>query len=166
MMVISNEDSFPILIENIETPTINDYFWVLQLAIEDDIDFTLQELIMFEEQLTRTLEFTVNGFLVEAPTHWNILVYSEETGQVDVAEISELTRKRFTALVYMHESGKIVPGHIVVKDYHQLAHIKTPALNKHTMLCHHAGPDGWVCLSPTDNYNKYLKNVVIGDIMV
>jgi len=164
-MVISDEKSFPILIDNIETPTLTNYFWVLQLALHGEIDFTLQELVMFEEQATPTLEFLIDGYIVEAPTNWNILVYSEETAQVDVAEISDLTRSRFTALVYIHKTGKIIPGPVQVVDYHQEAHISSPALNKHTMLCHHVGPDGWVCIAPTDNYNKYLRNTLVGDLM-
>ncbi len=165
-MVISDENSFPIFIDNIETPTNIKHFWVLQLDLEGESDFTLQELVMFAEQTTPTLEFLIDGFLVEAPTNWNILVFSEETGQIDVAEISDLTRSTFTALVYKHATGKVVPGHVQVIDYHWEAHIKSPALNKHTMLCHHVGPDGWVCLAPTDNYNKYLKDSLIGDLML
>jgi hypothetical protein len=164
-MVISDENSYPILLDSIDTPTITKYFWVLQLAIGGEMDYTLQELVMFEEQTTPTLEFLIGGYLVEAPTNWNILVYSEETAQLDVAEISDLTRSSFTAAVYLHRSGKVVPGAIRVIDYHREAHIRNPSLNKHTMLCHHVGPEGWICLAPTDNYNKYLKNSVIGDLM-
>jgi len=164
-MVISDENSFPILIENIETPTLTNYFWVLQLSLQGEIDFTLQGLEMLEEQSTPTLEFLIGGYLVEAPTNWNILVYSEETAQLDVAEISDLTRSRFTAVVYLHKTGKVVPGPVKVIDYHREAHIRCPTLNKHTMLCHHVGPSGWVCLAPTDNYNKYLKDTLVGDLM-
>lgn len=164
-MVISDENSFPILIESIDTPTLTEYFWVLQLALKGEMDFTLQPLKMFEEQITPTLEFMIGPYLIEAPTNWNILVYSEETAQLDVAEISDLARSKFTAVVYMHKSGKIEPGPISVVDYHHEAHIRNPTLNKHTMLCHHVGPDGWVCLAPTDNYNKYLKDALVGDLM-
>lgn len=164
-MVISDENSFPIWIESIDTPTLTEYFWVLQLSLDGIIDFTLQPLKMFEEQTTRTLEFLINGYLIEAPTNWNILVYSEETAQLDVAEISDLTRSKFTAIVYNHKSGKITPGPVTVIDYHSEAHIRNPALNKHTMLCHHVGPDAWVMLAPTDNYNKYLKGALVGDLM-
>lgn len=164
-MVISDENSFPIYIESIDTATLTDYFWVLQLALRDEIDFTLQELRMFEEHTTPTLEFLIDGYKIEAPTDWNILVYSEDTAQIDVAEISDLTRTSFTALIYCHKTGKIIPGPIRVTDYHREAHIRFPALNKHTMLCHHVGPDGWISLAPTDNYNKYLKNILVGDLM-
>lgn len=164
-MVISDENSFPILIESIDTPTLTEYFWVLQLSMDGIMDFTLQPLKMFEEQTTRTLEFLINGYLVEAPTNWNILVYSEETAQLDVAEISDLTRAKFTAVVYSHKTGKITAGPITVVDYHAEARIRNPTLNKHTMLCHHVGPDAWVCLAPTDNYNKYLKDKLVGDLM-
>ena len=169
-MVISDENSFPILIDSIDTGTTTNYFWVLQLSLQDEMDFTLQPLEMFEEQTTASLEFqvSVNGeeeYLVEAPANWNILVYSEETGQLDVAEISDLTRSKFTAVVYIHEKSKIVPGNIRVIDYHSESYIRNPSLNKHTMLCHHVGPKGWVCLAPTDNYNKYLKDCLMGDLI-
>lgn len=161
-MVISDENSFPTIIESIDTPTICSHFWVLELA---EMDFTLNKLKMFEEQTTPTLRFLINGYFVEAPADWNILVFSEETAQLDVAEISDLTRSRFTAMLYEHRTGKIVPGPVQVVDYHREAQIINPTLNKHTMLCHHVGPEWWCCLAPTDNYNKYLKNAVVGDLL-
>lgn len=161
-MVISDETSSPILIDSVDTPTLNDYFWVLELS---ELDFMLNKLTMFEEHTTSSLEFTIEGYLIEAPANWNILVYSEETAQLDVAEISDLTRSKFTAVMYHHRVGKITPAPIKVIDYHIEAQIKFPSLNKHTMLCHHAGPDAWVCLAPTDNYNKYLKSALVGDLM-
>lgn len=164
-MIISDEHSYPILLDSIDTPTLTEYFWVLQLNFNGDMDFTLQKLEIFEEQTTPTLEFLIDGYLIEAPTNWNLLVYSEETAQLDVAEISDLTRSKFTAVVYLHKTGKIVPGPVSVIDYHHEAHIRNPVLNKHTMLCHHVGPDGWICLAPTDNYNKYLKDTLVGDLM-
>lgn len=165
-MVISDENSYPILIDSIDMGTLTEYFWVLQLSMDGEMDFTLQKLKMFEEQTTPTLEFLIGGYLVEAPTNWNILVYSEETGQLDVAEISDLTRSKFTAVVYLHKTGKVLPGPVSVIDYHREARVRNPSLNKHTMLCHHVGPEGWICIAPTDNYNKYLKDAVVGDLMV
>ena len=166
-MIISDENSFPILIDNIDVPTLTKHFWALQLALDsDDMDFMLQPLKMFEEQTTPVLVFQINGYKIEAPTNWNLLVYSEETGQLDVAEISDLTRSKFTAVVYKHKTGKVEPGPVYVNDYHREAHIRNPSLNKHTMLCHHVGPDAWICLAPTDNYNKYLKNTLVGDLML
>jgi hypothetical protein len=164
-MVISDENSYPILIDGIDTATLTDYFWVLQLQLDNEMDFMLQKLEMFEEQTTPTLEFLIGDYLIEAPTNWNILVYSEETAQLDIVEVSDLARSKFTAVVYLHNKGKVVPGPVTVVDYHREAHVRNPSLNKHTMLCHHVGPDAWVCLAPTDNYNKYLKNSLVGDLL-
>lgn len=161
-MIISDETSYPVLIDSVDTPTLNEYFWVLELSY---LDFMLNRLKMFEEHTTPTLEILVDDYWMEIPTNWNILVYSEETAQLDVAEISDLTRARFTAVLYKHKTGKIVPAPVKVIDYHHEAQVKFPSLNKHTMLCHHAGPDSWVCVAPTDNYNKYLKNKLVGDLM-
>lgn len=161
-MVISDENCTPIYIDNIDTPTITDYFWVLELGM---LDFTLNELKMFEELTTPALALLINDYFIEVPANWNILIFSEETGQLDVAEMSDLTKGEFTSLVYLHQKDKIVPGPVKVVDYFRQAQILTPALNKHTMLCHHIGPDGWVCIAPTDNYNRYLKDASLGNLL-
>jgi hypothetical protein len=164
-MVISDENSFPIVIDNIETPTLVNYFWVLQLDLGGQIDFTLNKLVMFEEQITPSLWLSIDGFRIQVPANWNILVYSEDTAQIDVIETSELSRSTFTALTYFHKTGKIAPYPIQVVEYNRESIIRGPSLNKHTMLCHPLGPDAWVCIAPTDNYTKYLRNILIGDLM-
>jgi hypothetical protein len=169
-MVISDENSFPILIDNISTPLKMDYFWVLDL---DQRDFVLSKIEVLEEHVTPTLLLDILGYRFEVPAHWNILVYSEETSQLDIAEISEVSRGHFTAFVFNHKqnvnkskaSAKDDPGYIKVLQYQQRGVIRTPSLNKYQMLCHHLGPDFWVCISPIDNYNKYLKDATIGDIL-
>ena len=40
-----------------------------------------------------------------------------------------------------------------------------PSLGKHQMLCHPISPTEWINVSPSDTYNKHLKNSVIGDIV-
>jgi len=161
-MVISDENSYPILIDNISVPIKTEYFWTLDL---EQRDFVLSKLEVLEEHVTPILVIEIFGYAVEIPAHWNILVYSKETSQLDIAELSEITRGNFTAFVFDHQKNINVPGYIRVVDYKARGAIQTPSLNKFQMLCHHLGPKYWICISPIDNYNKYLKGAAIGDIL-
>jgi hypothetical protein len=161
-VVISDENCFPILIDNISTPLKMDYFWTLNLEARD---FMLSEIEVLEEHITPVLVLKILDYAVEVPANWNILVYSKETSQLDIAEISEISRGNFTAFVFDHVKNVNVPGYIRVIDYKPRGVIQTPSLNKYEMLCHHLGPKHWICISPIDNYNKYLKDATIGDIL-
>lgn len=161
-MLIADDRLFPILIDNIEIPYKTDVFWGLNL---EQRDFMLSKLTMFVELTTPILVMNIFGYSIEAPANWNLLIYSEETSQLDLLEISELSRGEFTAVVFNHVKNKIIPGPVSVIDYKEYGKIQTVALNKDVMLCHPLGPELWVCLAPADNYNKYLKDAVIGDII-
>ena len=154
--------SYPIVIENITTPLDMDYFWVFDLERRD---FVLTKLEVLEEHTTPLLVMNIFGYSFNIPADWHILVYSEETSQIDIAEASEVCRGNFTAFVLNNKNDRHLAGHIKVLEYIPRGVIHTPALNKTQMLCHHIGPDMWVCISPTDNYNKYLKDATIGDIL-
>lgn len=161
-MVISDENCFPILIDNIEVPTKTEFFWTLNI---EEKDFMLSPLTMFEELTTPILVMRILDFVVEVPADWNLLIFSEETSQLDILEISEISRGHFTAMVFNHKKNCITPGTISVIDYKPYDKIQTVSLHKSSMLCHPLGEDKWVCLAPSDNYNKYLKNAVIGDLI-
>jgi hypothetical protein len=105
------------------------------------------------------------GYSIEVPTNWNLLCYSEETSQLDILEISEISRGIFTIMVFDHKKNRIVPGQPTFLDYKDNQKFQTVSLNKNVMICHALGPDYWLCIAPSDNYNKYLKNAVIGDLI-
>lgn len=161
-MVIADSHSYPILIDSIDTPLSTDHFWVLNL---NERDFMLTELVMLEEISTPVIAFKIGGYVVEAPADWNILIYSPETSQVDVIEISELTRGGFSAFLFDHKHSKVTKNIVTVVDYNTYSTIHTPTMNKNMMLCHTVGPNHWICISPTDNYNKLLKDCAVGDIL-
>jgi hypothetical protein len=161
-MIISDDNSYPIIVDSVETPLSTEWFWVLDLV---ERDFMLTQLVMNEELHTPTFELSINGFVIEVPTNWNLLLYSEETSQLDIAEVSELTRGNFTALGFDHKRNRPVPCDVRVINYNPVAKVHTPSLHKTHMLCHALGPDVWLCVSPSDNYNKYLKNAMVGDIL-
>lgn len=161
-MVIADEYGYPVLIDSIDTPVTTEYFWVLDLPARD---FMLNKLLMLEEISTPVIAFKVNGYLVEAPADWNLLVYSPDTSQLDLVQVSELTKGGYSAFLYDHKYCKVVDNTVTVVDYKSDDVVHSPTLNKSTMLCHTVGPNFWICLSPTDTYSKFLKDAAIGDIL-
>lgn len=161
-MVILDEYTRPILLDNIDIPTPVNYFWALDLEM---MDFTLKELLLSEELTTKTITIVVNGRYLEAPADWNILIYSRETSELDVIELMYLDRQPFSAFLFNHKKNKLVENIITVQEYSPYSKVQTPSLTKNIMLCHPMGYDTWVCIAPTDSYNKYLKGMVIGDLI-
>lgn len=160
-MLIFDDRNQPILIDNIHTPTITDSMWVLDLTM---MDYTLAPLLVFEEMICSSLLIQVKGFEFVVPAEWNILVYDTETSQLDVVEIKRTAGAEFTAFVYGPKQMSVQPATITVTNYFPEWKNVSPALNKHQMLCHPIGPHQWVNISPSDTYNKYLKNCTVGDI--
>ncbi len=164
-MLIFDDNNRTIILDDIYTPTPTNYMWVLDLQL---MDYTLAPLLVLEEIICPSIQIRLRGFDFFLPANWNLLVFSEETSELDVVEISELAGREFTAFVYDISDPKIVrhvPGLVTVINY-QSEYINVgPSLSKHQMLCHPISPTQWVNVSPSDTYNKYLKNTVIGDIV-
>lgn len=161
-MLISDQNFFPIIIENIEVPHKTDMFWTFNL---ENKDFMLSPLLMFEEQTCKmVMVMEILGFKVEIPSYWNLLIYSEDTSQLDIHEIHEISRGYFTAVVFDHKKNRVIPGPVSIIDCFPDYKVQTVNLHKNAMLCHPLGPDYWICIAQSDNYNKYLKNAVIGDL--
>jgi hypothetical protein len=161
-MLIFDGDSNPLILEDIYTPTIADHFWVLDLTL---LDFTLAPLVSWEEVVCPTLVLSVNGFNFCLPANWNVLVYDKETSQLDVVELSEACGREFTALGYGPKHSRQVPITITVINYYVEHKNVGPLLNKQQMLCHPVGPNEWINVAPSDAYNKYLKELTVGDII-
>lgn len=161
-MLIFDGNSQPLVIDNIHGPTTTDYLWVLDL---NDTDFTMAPLTMLEEVVCPSIQLLINGFEFILPANWNILVYDRETAQLDVVELSEAAGREFTAFTYGPSKSQPSPAIITVTNYHIEYKNVGPSLNKHQMLCHPISMNEWVCVSPSDTYNKYLKNIIVGDLL-
>ena len=164
-MLIFDDNNRTIILDNVYTPTPTDFMWVLDLQI---MDYTLAPLLVLEEIICPSIKVRIRGFEFFLPANWNMLIFSEETSEIDVVEISELAGREFTSFIYDISDPKIVrytPGIVTVIDYSPEYINVGPSLNKHQMLCHPISPTEWVNVSPSDTYNKYLKNAVIGDIL-
>ena len=164
-MLIFDDNNRTIILDDIYTPTPTDYMWVLDLQL---MDYTLAPLLVLEEIICPSIQVGIRGFNFFLPANWNLLVFSEETSELDVVVVEDLAGKEFKAFVYDISNPKIVrhhPGAVTVVDYRNEYVNVGPSLSKHQMLCHPISPTEWVNVSPSDTYNKYLKNTVIGDIM-
>lgn len=161
-MLIFDEQSHAIIIDSVTTPLTIDYFWILDLP---NLDFTITSLLMLEEIIAPTLMLEILGFTFPLPTTWSMLVYSEETTQIDVVEIRDLPGNDFTAMIYGPNESRTQPGKIRALDYDAKYANYGPSLNKQQMLCHPIGPELWVNVAPTDVYNKYLKEKNVGDLL-
>ena len=140
-----------------------EFFWVLDLEI---MDFTLAPLMVLEEVVAPTITLEILGFTFKLPATWCMLVFAEDTMQIDVIENGELAGKDFTALVAGPDITLPIPGNVKLIDYTPEDYNYVPSLSKNQMLCHPIGPDQWVNVAPSDPYNKYLKELVVGDILV
>lgn len=162
-MLISNENSKPILISSIDEPLNTDYFWVLDL---EERDFKLSKLLMLEEFIAPTLTINIKGHAISLPADWNILVYSDETSGVDMVQVSDLTKSSFSLFLLSHKNNKIIENSVKVIAYDTQSTVRTPSFNKNLMLCHPIGEAAWIMVAPTDTYNKYLKEpITVGNFL-
>ncbi len=161
-MLIFNDKAEPMILDSIYVPTPCSHFWVLDLNIKD---YTLAPLLILEEIICPSITIVIRGFEFTLPAYWSILVYDIETTQLDAIQLSRLVGREFTALVYGPNNVRPVPASIRHVDY-LIEHKNVgPSLGKHQMMCHPIGPTEWVNISPYDVYNKYLKDLSVGDII-
>ncbi len=161
-MLIFNEDNDAVILDSITGPVLSEHMYVLDFHM---MDYTLAPLLILEEIICPTLSLTIRGFTFNLPAQWNILVTDEETSQLDVVEVSELAGKEFRAMVYGMDMTLAELGIITVNDYYPSHQNIGPSLNKSQMLCHPISSNTWVSVAPSDSYNKYLKDKLIGDII-
>lgn len=161
-MLIFDGESQPVILDSIHGPTLTDHMWVLDLSM---LDFTLAPLVMLEEVVCPSIEVMVNGFQFILPANWNVLVYDRDTAQLDVVELAECAGREFTAMVYGPSMAAPSPAIITVTNYFIEKKNVGPSLNKHQMLCHPIGPNEWISVSPSDAFNKYLKDIIVGDLI-
>ena len=160
-MLILDDDNKVLMLESIHVPTSASHFWVLDLQ---QLDYTLTPLEVLEELWCPSIVIEVEGYQFSVPASWNILVMDDDTSQLDVVAIKDLAGKPFNATVFDHQRNQAYGRRIRVMDYTSESHNVNPSLNRHCMLCHPIGPHQWINVAPNDSYNKYLKNLVVGDI--
>lgn len=161
-MLLINEENKTLILDSIHTPIKSQFMWVLDLSLQD---FTLAPINMLEETHSPALLVDIVGFHVIFPANWFVVVYDTETTQIDVVKFSELTGFKHTIMGGTLNSSVVIPIQTTIIDYNpRFVHV-SPSLNKHQMLCHPIAPDIWINISPTDPYNKFLKNTSVGDFL-
>ena len=161
-MLVLDEKNKTYILNNINTVNPINNFWVLDLDI---MDFTLAPLPFLEQIEGKAIQISIMGFAFTLPSNWNILIVNEENHSLDVVEISDVAGKEFKAVVNGVNISHPITKSIVVRDLFNYHIDVGPSLNKNQLLCHPISPDHWVCVTPYDPYNKYLKYVTLGDII-
>ncbi len=161
-MLIFDNNSNAIILDNVEAPVLTDHFWVLDFQL---MDYTLASLLVLEEIISPTVELNINGFRFPLPASWNILVVDPETSQLDIVLLKKVAGSDFYAFAYGPNKSRYETVHVSVSNYFPNKLNVGPSLFKHQMLCHPVDSDTWINVSPSDGYNKYLKNAVAGDII-
>jgi hypothetical protein len=162
-MFITNEQYKNFKVTSIDEPIPVDYFWILDLQEQD---WMLSKLVMLEEFTTPTLTLNIKGHLIELPAEWNILVYSPETSDVDMVQISDLTKSEFVIFLYDYKTSKVIEHTAKVVNYSPSSTVRTPSFNKSNMLCYPIAERYWIMVAPTDTYNKYLKDsITVGNFL-
>lgn len=161
-MLIFNENTTPILIDDIQAPVVSNYFWVLDLEMQD---YTLAPLQVLEETTCPTVTLRVDrGVEFNLPANWYILICDEESGQLDVVQLSNAAGEDFSAVVFGTDCNMMKTIRISIVGYSASYVNVGPSLNKHQMLCHPINPKLWINVSPNDPYNKYLKDLTAGEL--
>lgn len=161
-MLFLNEKSETILLDSLYSPIVSTHMWVLDLTL---MDYTLAPIQILEEVTSSSVVLNVRGFSFVLPSNWYVLIYDQETMQLDVVQASDLAGSEFTAFVYGPNKSKPESAVIRVVDYLPQYQNVGPLLNKHQMLCHPIDPTSWITIAPSDVFNKFLKNAVVGDII-
>jgi hypothetical protein len=161
-MIIVEENNECYKIDDVQSPISASHCWVLDLQ---QLDYTLNEIKVLEEIVGPSLAIDIAGFQFSVPSDWNILIMDEDTSQLDVTSIESLTSSNFKAMAYDFDKGIVRAMPLKVIDYSSSSSSVNPALNRHTMLCHPISRTHWINIAPNDPYNKYLKNLAVGDII-
>lgn len=161
-MLIFDTHYNPVILDSIFAPVAAEYFWTLDLTM---MDFTVAPLNTLEQIICPSLAVSVNGFEFVLPAAWKILVFDKETSQLDVVGVAEAAGKEFTAMVYGPKLSTATAAVITVTNYFPEYVNVNPSLNKHQMMCHPISADEWISVSPSDPYNKYLKDCCVGDLI-
>lgn len=161
MYVLSDQNA-PVHISSIEQTDVPTHIWALDL---DNLDFTLQPIYVLEEFNSPAVEVAVRNARFYVPSMWNILIFDRDTAQLDAVPLAECAGREYTAFVY--GPTKTIPRAetIFITNYHADRKTVTPLINRQTMLCHPISESEWVVITPAEVYNRYLKDMQVGDLI-
>jgi hypothetical protein len=160
-MLIFNEESQPIILAGISDPNPTEYFWVLDLEM---MDYTLASLNVLEEIVCPTVTLEIAGSAFDLPASWNLLIYDEDTSQLDTTTLANAAGEHFGTVIHGPDCSTMLGLPMKIVDYKPSFKHVGPSLNKNQMLCHPIAQNLWIHVSPTDVYNKYLKTATLGDL--
>lgn len=160
-MIILDEESKAVQLDNIHVATISSHFWTYDFKM---LDYKLSPLTVLEESKTPVMVLEVNGFQFTVPCKWNIMVSDDETSHVDLVDIATLAGRDFPVLAFDHVRNRVFNVKAKVVDYKTEGIVVAPTIHRHELLCHPISSTAWINLAPTDMLIKYIREMVIGDL--
>lgn len=160
-MLILNEHEQSVLLQDIKSPVPSNFFWSLNL---EHMDFTLTPLEILTETTGGAVKLECDGFSFWVPTNWSVLIYDPENSILDLCKAPDLALKDFEAVTHGANQKRITGTKISVIDVSPDVSIVAPLLNTPVMLCHPIAQDKWIVTTPNRVYNKFLKNMTIGEL--
>jgi hypothetical protein len=152
-------------LQDAHAPTDIDTFWVLDFDI---MDYTLAPLLFLEEYSGHTIVLQIGNEsdnIIHLPASWHILISDDETSTIDLVQAGNMSGMNFQALTYGLNLTRPHLTPIKVVDFYLNRKNIAPALNKHQQLCHPISKEAWINIAPSDVYNRYMKEKLIGDII-
>lgn len=160
-MLILDEHSKPVSIDNIHAPTLSTHFWIFDFKM---LDYCLASLNVLEESKTPVMTLDIGGYQFTIPCKWNVLIVDPDTSQLDLIDIATLAGRDFPILAFDHIRNIPVPVTCRIVGYNPEGVIVCPSIHRHELLCHPISVNLWINITPNDMIQKYIREMVMGDL--
>lgn len=140
-----------------------DRFWNYDLRQQD---YFCSPLAVAIELQSSALTIAVGKSILTLPVDWYVIVCDKMNGAMDVIKVHELTNTSFKLFVVGPTHHTVSELGYRVVDFSQSNTFFHPVMGKHQMLCTELIPGKWVLVSPSDVYQKYLKNMALADFLM
>lgn len=129
-------------------------------------DYFCTQLTVVVELQSSALTIAVGGQLTNLPVDWFVVVCDKMSGVIDTIKVHELTNTSFKLFVIGPKHHTVMESGYRVVDFDQSRTFFHPVLAKHQMICVEIGAGKWILASPSDSYQKYLKNMALADFIM
>jgi len=161
-MFILNENNEVEELNDIDEESKSKFYWSFDMEMRD---YTLSPILITEDICCKSVRVVVGNMATFIlPSHWVMLVFDEETHQIDLVEIREMMGKDFTAYVSGPEIHRPLPGHVRIVDILPEHSNVAPSLDRTRLMCHPISTSAWISVGGSDVYGRYLKELLTGDV--
>jgi hypothetical protein len=169
-MLILTDYNKPYLIDSPTAPMVVKNYWIFNGG---QLDYTLAPINYLEETIGTALKLNINGYVIQVPITWFIMISDEETTQLDMISISNCITSNSSALLMTPTDLKFRVTDIKIIGIDHDISLTHPMLQKNTAVCHPIGKViqddktetiASIIIGPHDLF-KVLNNKTYGDII-